>query len=94
MLNRQKTRKIIVLLAITAVLVLIAAGMKHIWLMVVCLPLMAYDYYLIYKTNKCPYCGGEIRGLRWSGESLECPECGREVFYDDADVSDEQNPEE
>ncbi len=90
MINREKTRKIIVLLGITLVLFLIAAGMRHIWLMVICLPLMAYDYYMIHKVNRCPYCGEEIRGLHWNAPSLgECPACGREVFYDDVDLSDE-----
>ena len=83
MIDRKKTKRAIVFLCVTALLVLIAAGMKHIWLMVLCLPLMGYDYWLVYRVNKCPYCGGELKGLKWKGESLECRDCGAEVFYDD-----------
>lgn len=84
MISRKNTKKIIIMLFITLAVFLVASSMKHIWLMALCLPLMAYDYWLIYKTNVCPKCGEHFKGLHWSApDAGECPNCGTILEYDE-----------
>lgn len=84
MLNRKMERQIILLLIVTLLLFLLALSSKSIWLLVLTMPLMGVDYWMIYKHCRCPHCGAHYKGLHWSApDAGECPECHELMEYDE-----------
>lgn len=87
--SRKRTRIAIILLVLFTISAFFICITRSSIMFLISMIFFVPAAVLMIRTNRCPYCGEEFRGLYWDKSNAGyCRKCGQLIEFDDRDKED------